>query len=87
MRGGVHAVWRRHAAARAQRLTPRPTLRPRPAGRALALSLAQLSRAKLREMPEATGDIREIIGQVRQLPGEALLAAHALLAFLHGALY
>ena len=45
-------------------LTPPTVLLP-PAGRGLALALARISRAKLREMPEATGDIREIIGQVR----------------------
>ena len=31
----------------------------------MALALARFSREKLREMPEATGDIREIVGQVR----------------------
>jgi len=30
----------------------------------MALALARFSREKLREMPEATGDIREIVGQV-----------------------
>lgn len=35
-----------------------------PPGRAVALWLAQLSWGFMREMPEATGDIREIIGQV-----------------------
>ena len=35
------------------------------AGRGMALALARFSREKLREMPEATGDIREIVGQVR----------------------